>query len=187
MGAGVAAPVAPAPAGPLAGGPGTRLGTRYRMVQRMVAIGGDFFIQNDRGVRAFHVDGKARRVRQKLIFRDMQGNELCKIQERMLWVKDSMEIEGPRGERLAMVKQAIVTPLRERFTVSVAGGPDMDASGNILDHGYTIEQGGRSVATVSKRWFRSRDSYGVEIAPGQNDVLILAIVTCIDQLTHPGR
>jgi uncharacterized protein YxjI len=167
--------------------PAARLGSRYRMVQRLASIGDDFFIQNDRGERAFQVDGKALRVRQTLIFRDMRGNELCKIQERMLHVKDSMAIEGPNGAQLAMVKQALFTPLRQRFSVNVAGGPDLDAHGNILDHEYTIEQGGRSVASVSKRWFRVRDTYGVEIAPGQNDVLILAIATCIDQLAHPTR
>ena len=51
------------------------------------------------------------------------GNELCKIQERKLRVKDSMEIEGPDGERLALVKKAIVGPLRERWVAELAEGP----------------------------------------------------------------
>ena len=50
----------------------------------------------------------------------------------------------------------------------------MEAKGNIVDHEYEIERGGDKVAEVSKRWFRVRDTYGIEIAPGQDDALILA-------------
>jgi uncharacterized protein YxjI len=158
-------------------------GQRYRMVQKMVAIGDDFFIENEQGQRVFKVDGKALRVRETLIFRDMQGREICKIQERIARLRDSMEIEGPGGERLAMVHKAMITPLRDRFVVKVGDGPDLDVQGNILSHEYRIG----NVATVSKKWFRIRDSYGVEIAPGQNDLLILAATVCLDQMSHPTR
>ena len=170
-------PAAPA-AGPAAA-PATA-GNRYRMVEKLVSFGDDFFIENDRGQRAFKVDGKALRMRDTLVFRDMQGNEVCKIQERIARMRDTMEIEGPSGQRMAMVKKAMITPLRERFHVKVGDGPDLEVQGNILDHEYRIG----NVAAVSKKWFRVRDSYGVEIAPGQNDVLILAVTVCIDQMSH---
>jgi uncharacterized protein YxjI len=170
-------------------GPGGQPGgmTHYQMRQKMVSIGDDYWIENDRGQKAFKVDGKALRVRQTLIFEDPQGKELCKIQERMLRVKDSMEIEGPGGEKLAMVKKALITPVRERWVVNMKGGPDMEIKGNILDHEYTIGEGRDKLAEVSKRWFRIRDTYGVEIEPGQNDALILAIATCIDEMAHPAK
>src|SRR5512136_1022030 len=162
-------------------------GNRYQMRQKMVSIGEDCWIGNEQGQRVFKVDGKALRVRQTLIFEDAQGHELAKIQERMLRIKDSMEIEGPNGEQLAMVKKALITPLRERWVVKIKGGPDLDVQGNILDHEYTIEEGRRKVAEVSKKWFRLRDTYGVEIDPGQDDALILAVAVCIDEMAHPGR
>jgi uncharacterized protein YxjI len=83
-----------------------------------------------------------------------------------------------------MVKKALITPVRERWTVNVRNGPDMDVQGNILDHEYRIEQGRDKVAEVSKKWFRLRDTYGVEIAPGQDDVLILAATVCIDMMAQ---
>jgi uncharacterized protein YxjI len=161
--------------------------TRYQMRQRLVSIGDDFDITNDRGERAFHIDGKALRVRQTLIFEDPQGRELAKIQERMMRVRDTMEIEGPHGETLAMVKKALITPLRERWTVKVGDGPDLEIQGNILDHEYRMEAGGHKVAEVSKKWFRVADSYGVEIEPGQNDVLLLAATVAVDMMGHSGR
>jgi uncharacterized protein YxjI len=123
------------------------------------------------------------RVRQTLIFQDAHGNELCKIQERLLRVKDSMAIEGPGGERIALVKKALISPLRDRLTVQAQGGPDLEVTGNILDHEYTIGEGRDKVAEVSKKWFRVRESYGVEVAPGHDDALLLAVTVCIDQMT----
>lgn len=161
--------------------------TRYQMRQRLFSIGDDFNIENDRGERAFHVNGKALRVRQTLIFEDPQGHELCKIQERMARIKDTMEVEGPNGETLAMVKKALITPIRERWTVKVGAGPDLDIQGNILDHEYAMEAGGHKVAEVSKKWFRVADTYGVEIEPGQNDVVILAATVALDMMAHPTR
>ena len=66
---------------------------------------------------------------------------------------------------------------------SVKGGPDMKAHGNIVDHEYEIERDGHPVATISKKWFRVRESYGVEIAGGEDVPLILAITVAIDSLT----
>src|SRR5215469_11469787 len=72
-----------------------REATRYQMRQRMISIGDDYVIENDRGERVFRLDGKALRIRKTILFEDMDGHELAKIQERMLHVRDSMEIEGP--------------------------------------------------------------------------------------------
>jgi uncharacterized protein YxjI len=160
--------------------------THYQMRQRMISIGDDYMIENDRGERVFKLDGKALRVRKTIVFEDIDGRELCRIQERILRVKDSMEIEDPDGHRMALVQKAMITPVRERWTVKV-DGPDLQVQGNIVDHEYTIERDGRRVGEVSKRWFRARDTYGVEVAPGENDILILATTAVIDTMAHPDR
>ena len=118
-----------------------------------------------------------------MILEDTKGNELFKIQERMLTIKDSMEIEDAGGNRVAMVKKAMITPLRERWSVDIPGGKDLEVQGNIVDHEYRIG----NVAEVSKKWFRIADSYGIEVAPGQNDALILAVAVIIDTMSHPAR
>lgn len=60
----------------------------------------------------------------------------------------------------------------------------MEVKGNILDHEYTIGEGRDKVAEVSKKWFRVRDSYGVSVDPGQDDIIILAVTVCIDQMAN---
>ena len=155
---------------------------RYQMREKLLSIGEDSWIENAAGEHVFKVNGKALRVRQTLILEDLDGNELCKIQERKLRVKDSMEIEGPDGDRLAMVKQALVTPLRARFDVKVEDGPDLRVQGNVVDHEYEIEADGIKIAEISKRWFRVRDTYGIEIAPGQDDIVVLAVAVAVDAM-----
>jgi uncharacterized protein YxjI len=160
---------------------------RYKVRQRMVAIGDDFWIEDSDGRRAYKVDGKALRIRKTLLIEDAQGQPQCRVQERMLRVRDTMEIEGPNGERLAQVRKALITPLRDRWTVKVGDGPDLEVQGNILHHEYTIGNGDRKIAEVSKKWFRIRDQYGVQIEPGQNEALILAVTIVIDMMAHGGR
>ncbi|MEJ2267312.1 MAG: LURP-one-related family protein [Anaerolineales bacterium] len=161
--------------------------TRYQMRQKLVSFGDDFWITNEAGQKVFKVDGKVLRVRDTLKFKDLQGNTLCQIQERMLRIKDVMAIEDGRGNKIAEVKKALITPLRDRWTVKIGSGPDLDVQGNILDHEYEITEGRRKVAQVSKKWFRVRDTYGVEIAPDQEDVVILAVTVALDNMAHPGK
>ena len=155
--------------------------SKYRMREKMFAIGDDFWIENEAGERAFKVDGKALRIRDTLVLEDTSGAELYTIQEKKLTVRDKMEIERG-GQKIATVKKALITPLRDRFSIEVTGSDDMEAKGNIVDHEYKIERGGDKVAEVSKRWFRVRDTYGIEIAPGQEEPLLLAVTVCIDQM-----
>jgi uncharacterized protein YxjI len=158
-------------------------GARYRMRQQLLSIGDDYWIEHDDGSRAFRVDGNALRIRQTFVLEDAAGNEVAKLQERKLSVRDKMEIERD-GRSIATVKKALVG-IRDRFAIDVDGGADMDAKGNLVDHEYEISRDGDTVATVSKRWFAVRDTYGVEVAPGEDDALVLAITVCIDALSHP--
>jgi uncharacterized protein YxjI len=156
----------------------------YRMREKLVAIGDDYWIEDEQGRRAYKVNGKALRVRDTLLFEDATGRELLKIQERKLRVRDTMEIEDATGKTVATVKKALISPLRERFDVNVEDGPDLDVQGNIVDHEYRISRGRDTVAEVSKRWFRVADTYGVQVVPGQDPILVLAITAVIDNMTR---
>ena len=160
------------------------MSTRYKIRQKMLSIGDDFWIENQEGVRVFKVDGKALRLRKTLFFEDMNGNKLCKIQERLLAIKDTMVVEDTDGHQMAVIKKGLIAPLGDHWTVVVRGGPDLDVQGNILDHEYSIMQRRNKIAEVSKKWLSLTDTYGVEIDEGQNDILILAVAIAIDMMAH---
>ena len=157
------------------------LGTRYQMREKLVSIGDDFWIENADGERVFKVDGKAMRVRDTLVVKSPSGEELFTVRERKLSLRDKMTVERD-GDTVATVHKALVSPLRQRFKVELEDGGELEAHGNIVDHEYEIERDGHKVAEVSKRWFRVRDTYGIEVAPDQDDALLLAVCVCIDQM-----
>jgi uncharacterized protein YxjI len=161
---------------------------RYRMREKMFSLGDDFVIQDADGNDRFYVDGKMFSIGDKLSFQDMKGNELAFIREKLLSWGPSYVIEYPGGgdadRRSATAKKHLFTFFRCAFTVDVPGPDDLEATGSLLDHEYEFQRRGKTVATVSKKWFSFTDSYGIDIKDGENDVLILASAVVIDLCCH---
>ena len=159
---------------------------RYMMKEKLFAFGDDFRIQDQSGRDVFFVDGRAFSIGDKLSFQDMAGNELAFIKQKLLAWGPTYEI-WRRGALAAVVKKAVFTFFHCRFTVDVPGPDDLEAHGSFTDHEYEFRRDDRTVATVSKRWFSFTDSYGVDIADGEDDVLILASTVVIDMACHPDQ
>jgi uncharacterized protein YxjI len=160
--------------------------TRYQLRRQMFSIGEDFWITNDRGEPTYKVDGKVLRIRETFVLEDRNGAELATIEAKLIALQPTMNIERG-GEVVATVRKALFTLFRQHFSIEVQGGPVMQAQGDILNHEYEIESNGQAVATISKRWFTIRETYGIAIAPGQDEVLLLAAAVCIDELSERNR
>jgi uncharacterized protein YxjI len=156
------------------------------MTQRILSFGDDYYVENEAGEQVFMVDGKALRVRDTLKMRDLQTGDEYKIKEKVARVTDTMTIEK-NGDRAAAVKKALVSPVRQRFVVLTPGMSPINAVGNILDHEYRLMRDGERVAEVSKKWFRVRDTYGVEVAPQMDAGLAVACTVALDMMTQPTR
>lgn len=156
---------------------------RYLMKQKLFCWGDDFVIKDEAGHDRFFVDGKAFSFGDKLSFQDLKGNELAFIRQKLLSWGPTYEITRD-GELLAVVKKQLFTFFRCKFTVDVPGPDDLEAQGSFMDMEYSFERAGRTVAEVSKRWFSWSDTYGVDIADGEDDVLILAATVVIDMICH---
>lgn len=160
--------------------------TRYQLRRQMFSIGEDFWISNDRGEPIYKVDGKVLRIRETFVLEDRNGAELATIEAKLIALQPTMNIERG-GQVFATVRKALFTLFRQHFSIEVHGGPVMQAQGDILNHEYEIESNGQVVATISKRWFTIRETYGIAIAPGQDEVLLLAAAVCIDELSERNR
>ena len=156
---------------------------RYVLKQKFWSWGDDFTIKGPDGQDVFFVDGKAFSWGDKLSFQDMSGKELAFILQKLLAWGPTYEIEV-HDRLVAVVKKQLFTLFRCKFTVDVPGPDDLEAQGDFLDHEYGFERQGREVAGVSKRWFSWTDTYGVDIAEGEDDVLILASAVVIDMVCH---
>ena len=153
----------------------------YQMREKLLAIGDDFWIEDESVNKVYKVNGKAVRLRQTFILEDPNGTELAKIQERKLTVRDKMKIEW--GGTSATVHKAMLG-IRDRYTIDPDNGEKLHAHGNFVDHEYEIERDGETIATISKKWFRVRDTYGVEVGVSENQPFILAVTVCVDEMAR---
>ena len=159
---------------------------RYLMQQKILSWGDNFTIKDEGGRDVFFVDGKVFSLGDQLSFEDMEGNELAFIRQKLLAWGPTYEIHS-QGELKAIVKKAIFTLFQCKFSVDVPGPDDLEAAGDLFDHEYSFTRSGQTVATVSKRWFSWTDSYGVDIAESEDDVLILAATVVIDMACHGDK
>lgn len=151
---------------------------RLQLRRKLFAFGDDFTVQDETGADRYIVDGKLFTLGHQVIIRDMQGNEEATIHQRIISLLPTYEITRKRQE-LAEVRKKL-TLFREGFTVDIPGPDDLAVQGDLFDHEYVFTRDGQTVATVSKQWFTLRDSYGVEVGPDVDPVLILASAIVID-------
>jgi uncharacterized protein YxjI len=153
------------------------------MRQKLLSLADNFTIKNEQEQDVFLVKGKLFSFGDKLSFQDLAGNELVFIDQRLLNWSPTYELWKGK-ELLAVVKRELFSFIHHRFTVDVPGPNDLEAEGDFLDHEYTITRGGSVAATVSKRWFSWTDTYGIEVADREDDVLLLATAVVVDMVCH---
>jgi uncharacterized protein YxjI len=151
----------------------------YVIRERLFSIGDDFDVLDEHGNKVLHVDGKVFSVRNKVVIEDLSGAEVASVHRHLVALRPTYEIRIG-GEKAAEVRKKLFTPFHDRFTIDVPGPDDLEMKGHLLEHEYTIEQGGREVAAVSKRWLTVRDTYAVQVAAGQDPLLVIASVLALD-------
>jgi uncharacterized protein YxjI len=152
---------------------------RYLIREKLFHIVKEADITDETGQPVFRVDTAVLSLHDRLILRDLAGNEVANIQRKIFSFLPTYEITHG-GEELAEVRKQFFTPFGDRFTVDIPGPHDLELRGDFFEHEFTITRDGTVVATVSKRWLSLSDTYAVDIAPGENDALILATVLALD-------
>jgi uncharacterized protein YxjI len=151
----------------------------YVIRERLFRLGEDSDITDEAGQPVLRVDGKVLSVRNRLILRDPAGREAGQVHRKLAALRPTYEITID-GKNVAEVRKHLLTPFGERFTIAVHGAGDMEIDGDLFSHEFTIDRDGHTVATISKRWLSMTASYAVEVAPGEDDLLILASVLALD-------
>ncbi|GAA4136102.1 hypothetical protein G3I30_10945 [Actinospica acidiphila] len=161
---------------------------RLLVRDRILGIGDDYWIEDDRGTKVFLVDGKAMRLRDTFELKDAEGRVLIDIRQKMFALRDTMVIERG-GEPLATVRRKRLSLLRNHYRVSLAdGGTELDVSGRILDREFAVEYDGELLAVISRRMLSLRDTYGVDIVRDDADpALLIAVAVCVIHLAEKER
>ncbi|MGW6309731.1 LURP-one-related/scramblase family protein [Streptomyces niveus] len=160
---------------------------KYLVRDKIFAIGDDYWIEDEQGRQAFLVDGKALRLRDTLELKDPQGCVLVTLRQKLLSLRDAMTIERD-GEPLATIRKKRLSLLRNHYRVALADGTELDVSGRILDREFAIEYDGELLAHVSRRWFRVRETYAVDVIRDDADTsLLIAVTVCVIRMAEKER
>jgi uncharacterized protein YxjI len=158
---------------------------KFLMRERMFSIGEDFWIEDESGQRVFLVDGKALRLRQTFELKGPEGETLAVIKKKIVSVRDTMIVERD-GDTVAKVHKKLFSPLRHKMVIELADGQEWTATGDIIEKNYKIESEQGEVAQTSRKWFRIRESYGIEI--DHPDIpLVIAVAVAVDELAEDDR
>jgi uncharacterized protein YxjI len=152
---------------------------RYQMKQAWLALGDDYSIKDEAGRDIFFVDGRAFSWGDKLSMRHVGGGEVAFIQQKLMSWGPTYEIYRG-GELFAVVMKELFTFFKARFSVDVPGPDDYEAEGDFWNREYAFMRGGQQVARISKAFFSWTDTYGIDVAEGEDDVTILAACVVID-------
>jgi len=160
----------------------------FVMREKLLTFGKDFEIKEAThrrggklGGTAFYVDNKVLRARETFNLRESRhGEVLYQIQERKLRARDAMKIEDGDGEKIAEIKKRAVGVVRDNFVVKVRGDRDWQIHGSILEHDYTVKEGGKTIVKVHKNWVTPiKDSYFIDIDDEDCDDKALAVMVVI--------
>jgi len=157
---------------------------RYVIRQQWFSWGDDFDIFDAAGNKAYFVDGHGIAIRNKLSFQDTARKELAFIEQARLGGGTEYTLSRGGKQAARVSKQSLAGEMC-RFYVDVPGSDDPIARGDFYNHNYRLERSSRTAATISRP--NSADSgYVVDVANGEDPVLMLAAVIVIDLISHEG-
>eukprot|EP00536_Pseudo-nitzschia_multiseries_P007845 jgi/Psemu1/240606/estExt_Genewise1.C_1890030 len=160
------------------------------MKEKLLAFGDSFTInrvtrRHQRGRPAYYANNKVLRLRETFHLQaSRSGPSLYTIQERKLRVRDSMAIEDGDGKKIAEIKKRAIGVVRDNFVVKVKGDKNWQIHGSILQHDFTIKEGGQEIVKVHKNWIAPiRDCYFIDVHGTDDVALALMVVIGLEAMT----
>lgn len=160
---------------------------KFLVRERVFDVGDDFWVTDEQGAKVFWVDGKALRLRTTFELKDPQGELLMVIRKKMFKIRDQMRVERD-GTTVATVRKRLFNPIRDKLNVELEGSQDWEITGDFLDKEYVISDKEGTVAVVSRKWFRVRGTYAVDVNTHRRDLagdpaLVISVAVAVDALT----
>lgn len=170
-----------APQASAAGQPGQSV--LYVLNQKLLSLTGDLWIDDGQGNKAFEVDGQLLSLRGTHVLKDLGGQALYEISKPLAPHVHKTITISKGGQTTATVQEAIFHLGGDKFQISVAGGLELTVHGDWMNREFQVkDQAGRVAIVVSRAWFSIHDGYGIQITPGFDVPLALAIVIALERV-----
>ena len=143
--------------------------------QKVFSWGDKFTVKDESGRDRYYVEGEVFTFGKKLHVYDISGCEVAFIkQELWSWLPRFYVFCGER--QVAEIKKEF-TFLLPKYSIDGLG---WEIDGSFLAHDYVITRNGCPIVSISKEWMTWGDSYELNIANPQDEIVALAVVLTID-------
>lgn len=143
--------------------------------QKVFSWADRFTVKDAEGRDRYYVEGELFSWGKKLHVYDMNGNEAAFIQQKTFSFMPTYFVFVNGCQVAEIVKE--FSFLSPKYSIE---GPGWDVSGRIMVHDYEITQADRTIVTIHKEWMTWGDSYELDIANPNDEVIALAVVLTID-------
>ena len=158
----------------------------YHVRESRLAIGDDYVVERDSGGRLFVVDGRFLRIRESLTIKDTGGAEVFHIQGTLLDVNNVLTVSR-QGAKVATVRRRKPEAGHEEYLVELPGSEHVEVVGRPAEREYKLTFHGYVVASIAHMWMPMSSGFRVQIAPGQDDGVVLAVAVCLDVMSRHER
>jgi len=142
-----------------------------------MTLASQYDINDENGNLVFAVKGKFFSWGDNLSFQKADGTEIAQIRQKLLSFMPKYEIYFGSKHFATIVRE--FSWFKKKFTLDVPGPNDYTIHGDFWNYEYEFERKNQIVATVSRKYWSWTDTYGVDIADGEDDISILAAVTVV--------
>lgn len=143
--------------------------------QKVFSWGDKFRIYDENQNDRYYVEGEVFSFGKKLHLYNHSGAEEAFIHQKVLSFLPKYYISRNNIDVAQVIKE--FTILRQEYTVKGLG---WTVNGNFLAHDYEITSDGRTIASISKRWFSWGDTYEIDISDDADEVMAICVVLIID-------
>ena len=147
--------------------------------EKVFSWGDKFTVKDEYGNDKYFVQGEVFSWGKKLHVYDMTGNEVAFIKQ---------EVWSFLPRFYVFCNNVQVAEIKKEFSFifpkySVAG-LGWEIEGRFMAHDYEIKKGSRTIVSISKEWMTWGDSYELDIANPEDEIVALAVVLTIDCVTE---
>ena len=134
-----------------------------------------FTVKDENGWDKYFVEGEFFSFGKKLHLLDIHGREVALIQQRLFTFLPRYAV-SVAGREIAEIRKEF-TLFFQRYVIDGLG---WQVEGSVWEHNYEIRKNGRLIVRIDKEWFTWGDSYVLDIADPNDELLALAVVLTID-------
>ncbi|MEI6887309.1 MAG: LURP-one-related family protein [bacterium] len=145
--------------------------------QKVFSFTTQFSIKDEIGNDKYFVKGELISLGKRLHLLNASNQEIALVAQQLLTFLPKFKVFVNNFEVAEIVKE--FTILKPKYKIN---GLNWTIDGDFFGHDYQILNGGSPIVSIHKKWMSWGDSYEVEIVPGTDEIMALAVVLAIDSV-----